>query len=189
MKQKNNELELVRTINRILNALDTNFKANSKKTKRISYNDLLLLFKDLNDLFEQYSVLNAYEAADLCISKTIPMLNFICKIDNNKLHLVEYEKLLKNAYKLAARHSFEHFVIYYEWDLPMSEKFFLPRYEILSGYAYFLNKMTFDDSFEMIIANLPSGAGKTYLEKLSILLPFIFSKTFFISSSAIESII
>ena len=94
MKQKNNEIELVETINRILKALDSNFKANGKKEKRISYDDILVLFKDLNDLFEQYSVFDTYNAADLCISKTIPMLNFICKIDNNKIHLIEYEKLL-----------------------------------------------------------------------------------------------
>lgn len=177
MKQKNNEVELIKTINRILKALDNNFKASSKKQKRISYDDILILFKDLNDLLEEYSSLNPYKAADLCISKLIPMLNFICKVDKNKIHLIEYEKLLKNAYKLAARHSFEHFVIYYEWNLPMKEKFFLPRYDILSGYAYYLNKMTFDDNFEMIIANLPSGAGKTYLEKLSEAFDFGITKT------------
>lgn len=177
MKQENSAVELKKTINRILSVLDSNFKLKSAKAKRISYENILLLLTDLIDLLEQYSTIETYDAADICIAKTIPMLNFVCKVDKNKNDLIKYEKLLKNAYKLAARHSFEHFVIYYEWDIPMEEKFFLPRYEILSGYAYFLNKMTFDDDFEMIIANLPSGAGKTYLEKLSEAFDFGITKT------------
>lgn len=177
MKQENKKSELVTTIHRILRVLDTNFKSNVKPKEKLSYNNILTLFKDLNDLLEQYSLLETYECADICIAKVIPMLNFICKVDKSRTHLLQYEKLLKNSYKLGARHSFEHFVIYYEWNLAMDEKFFLPRYDILSGYAYFLNKMTFDDDFEMIIANLPSGAGKTYLEKLSEAFDFGVTKT------------
>ena len=89
MKQENNKIDIVKTIKRILNALDNNFKSQETKSKRISYDNILILFKDLNDLMEQYSLLETYKAADMCISRVIPMLNFICKIDNNKKHLFE----------------------------------------------------------------------------------------------------
>ena len=161
---KNNE-QLINTINRIVEVLIENFKKDKKN--RLKNDDLFTIIQELPPLLEEYSLLNAKECSYLCIKKIIPLLNLMCKIDKNQEHLNKYEKFLKNSYKLAARHSFEHFVIYYEWEIKWDEKFFLPRYEILSGYAYYLNKMTFDENFQIIIANLPSGTGKTYLEKLS----------------------
>lgn len=157
--------DILNMILKIFEALEHNFKPTTKK--KISFSDIYTIMNDLAMLFENYSNFESIKCSQLAIKRYIPLLNLMCKIDNNVERRIEYEKQLKNAYKYGARGSFEHFVIYYEWNIPWKDKFFLPRYEILSGYAYFLNKMTFDEEFEMIIANLPSGTGKTYLEKLS----------------------
>lgn len=159
--QNNNNLLF--TINRIIKVLNNNFKS---KIKTLKYEDILMLFTDLNKMLDQYASINHEKCSEIAIKKYIPLLKLICSIDKNQKSLIEYEKMLKNAYRLAGRNSFEHFVVYYEWNLPWKDKFFLPRYEILSGYAHFLNEMTFD-RVDLIIANLPSGTGKTYLEKLS----------------------
>jgi predicted phage terminase large subunit-like protein len=78
---------------------------------------------------------------------------------------IKYHNNLEKAYKLSGRTDLESFIIYYEWE--EKDKFYEPRYEVLSGYCYYLNKMVFDPEFEGIVANLPSGWGKTYLTALA----------------------
>ena len=61
---------------------------------------------------------------------------------------------LEEATRISARTNFEDFVRYYEWN--EDDKFFEPRYSVLSAYAYYLNRMVFDPNFNFLVVNLPS---------------------------------
>jgi len=91
----------------------------------------------------------------------------LVKIDNNANHLPEYEKQLKFAYKLGARISLEHYMVYREWNEPEREKFFEPRYNILCGYIHYLQELECNPNFRVLIFNAPSGYGKSYPKKIS----------------------
>ncbi len=114
---------------------------------------------DLKGLFDIYTELNARECGKLAIKSYIRLINLLVEIDTSKDRIIKYHDHLENAYRIAGRVSLEHFIIYYEWY--ETEKLLEDRYEILEGYCYYLNRMCFDRSFEGIIANLPSGYGKS----------------------------
>lgn len=154
--------EIVSTIENIINALDQNFKSYKKK---ITYPQIFELVQNLDSLFEYLYNIDYVEAGKIIRKKYIPLLNLLLKIDENIKSRAKYIENLEKAYKLAGRTDLECFIIYYEWH--EKDKFYEPRYEILSGYCYYLNKMIFDPDFEGIIANLPSGWGKTYLTNLA----------------------
>lgn len=114
---------------------------------------------DLKGLFDIYAELNARECGKMAVKKYIKLINLLIEIESSKDRIVSYHDHLENAYRIAGRVSLEHFIIYYEWY--ENEKLLEDRYEILEGYCYYLNRMCFDRSFEGIIANLPSGYGKS----------------------------
>lgn len=154
--------EVKKTIEKLLNAMEHSLLA---KNKRFTYEEMFDLMKDLNKLFNIYTDLDYKECSLIAKKRYIPLLNLLLGIDRDNTRRVSYYNNLENAYMLSARYDFESFVIYYEWD--ETEKFFEPRYEVLNAYAYYLDKMVKDPTFELIVANLPSGTGKTYLEKLA----------------------
>lgn len=157
------------TIQKMLGVLEENFKFKwkFKTTPKITFENIFEIMTNLSQLFTIYSTID-FKIVGIEIKKRyIPLLELLLKIDNNTVRLPEYAKYLKEAYRLAGRVDFESFIIYYEWEKPEKEKFYAPRMEILQGYAYYLNKMIFDPEFEGIIANLPSGWGKTYLMDLA----------------------
>ena len=133
----------------------------SKKNIRnpLKNTEIYSLMSDLKGLFEIYSEQNANECGRLVITKYIKLINLLITIDASQERRIEYHDHLENAYRLAGKVSLEHFIVYYERY--EDEKLLEDRYEILEGYCYYLNKMCFDRSFEGIIANLPSGYGKS----------------------------
>ena len=163
MAKELNASNVYRTIDKILTALETNFKKNTPR--KISYENIFELVTNLNDLFNVYTIQDKVKCAKEVKKRFIPLLNLLLNIEKNYNNLAIYQEYVKNAYKLSARHDFESFVIYYEWE--QKEKFYNPRVDFLSGFVYYLNKMVFDPEFEGIIANLPSGWGKTYLVDLA----------------------
>lgn len=154
--------EILSTIEKIIGVIDSNFKSYKKK---LTYPQIFELVQNLDGLFEYLYNIDYVEAGKLIRKKYIPLLNLLLKIDENIKSRTKYIENLENAYRLAGRTDLECFIIYYEWH--EKDKFYEPRYEILSGYCYYLNKMIFDPDFEGIIANLPSGWGKTYLTNLA----------------------
>lgn len=154
---------LLKTINSIIYTLDNNFQ--SKKRKKIPYDNLHELVTYLNQLFEDYSELDKENATKIIRKRYIKILILLSKIDRNEERVRDYISFLKNAHRIAAKDNLENFIIYYEWDLPYKDKFYEPRMSILRGYCYYLNELH-HKRVETVIANLPSGAGKTYLEKL-----------------------
>lgn len=159
--QKN---EIRDAIDSILSILENNFRKNSKNS--ISYDEIFEMCEDLDVLFKNYEE-NVKECGLLVIKKYIPILDLLVKIDNNPKHLQEFDKMLKYAYKLGARISLEHYMVYREWDLPEKEKFFQPRYNILVGYMHYLQELECNPNFTTLIFNAPSGYGKTYPKKIA----------------------
>lgn len=156
--------ELLNTINQILTILENNYRYNYGK--KISYDEVFAMVKDLYVLYQNFEH-NEKECGISIIKRYIPLLDLLIKIDKNDEHIVEYMKYLKYSYKIGARISLEHYMVYREWDEPEKDKFFEPRYNILSGYIHFLQKIDTDPNFHTLIFNAPSGYGKTFPEKIS----------------------
>lgn len=154
--------QLLSTINNIIDAINKSFKSYQKK---LTYKEIFELIQNLDLLFENLYNVDYVETGEVIRKRYIPLLNLMVQIDKNFRDKAKYLENLEKAYRLAGRTDLECFIIYYEWH--EKDKFYEPRYEILSGYCYYLNKMIFDPTFEGIIANLPSGWGKTYLTNLA----------------------
>ena len=156
--------EIYKLIVETLTILERNFKYNFGK--KITYDEIFEMMKDLYALFCNFEK-EVKVCGELVVKKYIPLLDLLVKIDTNPNHLVEYEKHLKNAYKLGARVSLEHYMVYREWDEPENEKFFEPRYNILCGYIHYLQELECNPKFTNLIFNAPSGYGKTFPKKIS----------------------
>lgn len=148
----------------ILDILQNNFKYSYGK--KISFDEVFEMMNDLYVLFNNFEK-NTQECGELVVKRYIPLLDLLIAIDKNYNHLVEYEKHLKNAYKLGARVSLEHYMVYREWNEPEKEKFFEPRYNILVGYMHYLQELECNPNFTTLIFNAPSGYGKSYPKKIS----------------------
>ena len=156
--------EIYKAIDQTLNILEHNFKYSYGK--KISYEEIFEMMKDLYVLFTNYEE-NVKQCGECAVKRYIPLLDLLVSIDNNSSHLLEYNKHLKYAYKIAARVSLEHYMVYREWDEPEKEKFFEPRYNILVGYIHYLQELECNPNFLTLIFNAPSGYGKTYPKKVS----------------------
>lgn len=151
-------VEVRATIENIFRIIDASFLGRNRG-KKLNFTEIFELMNDLKGLFNIYAEKEPKEAGKMAVNKYIKLLTMLIKLDVSRERLKEYHDQLENAYRIAGSVSLEHFIIYYEWY--EEEKFFEERYEILEGYCYYLNRMCFDRSFEGIIANLPSGYGKS----------------------------
>jgi hypothetical protein len=139
-----------------LKYLETQYRY--QQGKNIDEEQVFELMGDLRLLFEMYIEENVDVCTKIIKSKYIPILNLLIKISSKQEHQLEYLKQLENAYRLGARWDLECFIIYYEWN--EDDKLYEKRYGILNGYVYYLNEMAHRRVTD-IIANLPSGYGKT----------------------------
>lgn len=162
MEEKLTDKELYNAIDKTLNILENNFKYSYGK--KIPFTEVYEMVKDLYVLFTNFEH-NTKECGKLVIKRYIPLLDLLLTVDNNPTHFADYNSILKYAYKLGARVSLEHYMVYREWDEP--EKFFETRYKIMQGYIHYLDEIETNPKFELLIANMPSGYGKTYPEKIS----------------------
>ena len=158
------EQDIKQAIEQLLTILEQNFKYSFGN--KISFEEIFEMMKDLYALFTNFEK-NTRECGIIVIKRYIPLLDLLVKIDTNPNHLKEYVIHLKNAYKLAARISLEHYMVYREWDEPEKEKFFEPRYNILCGYIHYLQELECNPKFRTLIFNAPSGYGKSYPKKIS----------------------
>lgn len=158
--------EIYKTIDEILTILENNFKY--KYGKKIPYNDIFEMIKDLYILFQNFEN-RTKECGQLIIKRYIPLLDLMIKVDGDASHLEEYEKILKYSYKVGARVSLEHYMVYREWNEPEKEKFFEPRYNILSGYIHYLQEIEVNPNFHTLIFNAPSGYGKLIANYIPVL--------------------
>lgn len=148
--------KLEKTIDNILTTLETNFRY--KDINKLSFDNSLELIKTLMELYHVYIKIDQQRCFVSISKRYIPLLNLLIAIDSKSSRLPEYHDLLKESYRLSARQSFLHWLIYYEWDLPI--KVFEPRIKILEGYIYYLNYMCWNKKDLTLIVNLPSGWAK-----------------------------
>ncbi|MBO5143018.1 MAG: hypothetical protein J6C46_08560 [Clostridia bacterium] len=158
------EKEIYKAIDSTLTILENNFRY--AWGKKIPFEEVFEMIKDLHVLFCNYER-NTKECGKIVVKRYIPLLDLLIKVDTNSNHSLEYVNYLKYAYKLGARVSLEHYMVYREWDEPEKEKFFEPRYNILSGYIHYLQELECNPNFHTLIFNAPSGYGKTYPKKIS----------------------
>jgi hypothetical protein len=159
------EKELLDYIAKYITVLKTNFT--SKNKKKLTYNDIFDIMKDLYALFNEYYRLNPMKCSIISIKEYIPLIDVLIKLDNNNQHYATYSVHIKNAYRMAARTSLEHYMVYREWEERQEDKFFAPRYEVIRGYIYYLEQVVKNPEFRLLIFNAMSGFGKTYPEKIS----------------------
>ena len=156
--------QLVDYLNNYFKILNNNF---SSTTNHISYNEITEMCQEINEMINSLNRIDYKTASTFCTLKFIPLLELLIKINNNNNDLIKYEPMLKNAYRISARTSLESYMIYREWETSEKDKFFAPRYEVLSGYIHFLQEVATNPQFRLLIFNAPSGLGKTYPEKIS----------------------
>lgn len=165
----NNDLteeKILEYLEEYLEILDTNFSIYNTK-KKLGTDKVLEILKDTKSLLEEYFVRNQILASKYAIKKFIPIVDRALKVEKN---LEKYDMLrayLKVGYRIGARTSLEHYMIYREWDEKNEDKFYAPRYEAIRGYIYYLEQVTKNPNFKMLIVNMMSGGGKTYPEKIS----------------------
>lgn len=165
MQQELNEKQVLDYILKYFELLDENF--DSKNKKKLPFQDLKNIMDDMNVLFNKFYDLNPEKCSRLSTKRYIPLLNLVVKLDKEGTRAIEYMKYLKNAYRMSARTSLESYFIYREWEDTPSERFFAPRYEIMRGYIYYLEQIVTNPNVHLVIANMPSGYGKTFPEKIS----------------------
>ncbi len=164
MKKDNNfdKDKIKNTILDILSLLEKEFIKN--KGTKIPKNKVFEIMQDLVVLFTNYVEEDTHNAVEMIKKRYIPLIKLLTKIDTDMERKATYLTQLENAYRLSAKDDFGCFLIYYEWN--EEDKLYEKRYSILHSYVYYLNEMAHDDTFEVIIANLPSGYGKTRIVKL-----------------------
>lgn len=165
MQQELNEKQVLDYILKYFALLDKNF--DSKNKKKLPFQDLKNIMDDMNVLFNKFYDLNSEKCSKLSTKRYIPLLNLVVKLDKDGTRAIEYMKYLKNAYRMSARTSLENYFIYREWEDTPSERFFAPRYEIMKGYIHYLEEVVINPNVHLVIANMPSGYGKTFPEKIS----------------------
>lgn len=165
MQQELNEKQVLDYILKYFELLDKNF--DSKNKKKLPFQDLKNIMDDMNVLFNKFYDLNPEKCSKLSTMRYIPLLNLVVKLDKDGTRALGYMKYLKNAYRMSARTSLENYFIYREWEDTPSERFFAPRYEIMKGYIHYLEEVVINPNVHLVIANMPSGYGKTFPEKIS----------------------
>lgn len=138
-------------------------------TKRVisllGYKEKISIYKDMEGLVAKTfeSDKNSPIFKEILTTKIIPYLSKFLKLDENVVSIEKGLETLKNLYRMAGSISLKHFIIYYEWD--WDDKFLEPRLDILSGYCHYLEKLVLEEDFLNVIAELPSGYGKSRLLK------------------------
>ena len=154
--------EEIQYITQILDIMENNF-AKSKRKRVIPMDEIHDMMVDLYKLFNECYADEQIRCSIISIKRYIPLLNMLMKIDRKNSK--EYQMHIKSAFKMAARTSLAHYMVYREWE--DKDKFFSPRFEILEGYVHYLEEIAKNPNFTLLIANLPSGYGKTFPEKIS----------------------
>ena len=156
--------EYKRAILNILELIEKNFTKGSSKKGTLTDDQIYQFMDDIKALMVLYLEKKEDEGIELLKGRYIPIINFMLKLAKKQEHKIKYITDLEEAYRMGAKYDLSCFLIYFEWD--SDDKLYESRYKILNSYVYYLNQMAHDPDFEFIIANLPSGYGKTRLCKL-----------------------
>lgn len=156
--------EEIQYITQILDIMENNF-SQKKKKRVIPMEEIHDMMVDLYKLFVECYANEQVRCSIISIKRYIPLLNMLMRIDRKNAN--EYQMHIKNAFKMAARTSFAHYMVYREWD--DKDKFFSPRFEIMEGYVHYLEEIAKNPNFTLLIANMPSGYGKLIANDIPVL--------------------
>ena len=157
------EKNLLFYITQYLNVIALNFKLPKKPIKFVELQEML---EDLDGMMTEYYKEDPEKCSRLARVNYLGIIKKMFEIDRTPTYKANYQKYMKNAYRMAAYTSLEHYMIYREWD--ESDKFYLPRIGIMQGYIHYLQEIVNPESkIRLIVCNMPSGYGKTYPEKIS----------------------
>ncbi len=126
--------------------------------------DAATLFQTIQDLYNLLIVYIEEDTSDACkyfIGTLIPFLQKVLLTEKDEERSQKYYEMYKNSHGYAARRSLEHFILFYEWDWDKPDKLLENRYEILMPFIYYLNKMTFDNNLQYVLASYMPSAGKS----------------------------
>lgn len=157
------EKNLVYYIRKYIFAINQNFKSTLKK---ISFSDLQEMLQDLDDMLTEYYKQEPEQCSKLARISYLPIIKKMFDIDRTDTYKGNYQKYMRNAYRMSSYSSLEHYMIYREWE--ETDKFYLPRIAIMQGYIHYLQELVNPESkVRLVVCNMPSGYGKTYPEKIS----------------------
>jgi len=155
--------DLVYYISNYINAITRNFKYLKKPIK---FEDLVEMVGELNDMLTEYYKEDPEKCSKIARINFLAIIKKMFDIDRGMKNRANYQKYMRNAYRMAAYSSLEHYMVYREWD--ELDKFYLPRMSIMQGYIHYLQELVNPESkVRLVICNMPSGYGKTYPEKIS----------------------
>ena len=158
-KEKNTLYYIVRYINMI----NMNFK---RTRKVISFEDLQEMLEDLDNLLTEYYKDEPEKCSEIAKTNFLGIIKRMFDVDKTSTYRGNYQKYMKNAYRMASYTSLEHYMVYREWD--ELDKFYLPRMGILQGYIHYLQEVVNPNGkVRLVICNMPSGYGKSFPEKIS----------------------
>ena len=144
-------------------------KLNSKfRLDRVDYKQRVAICKDLQGLvaknFEDRDLDNETQA--LLIDRIIPYVSRVIRWEDNPVNAQKQMEVLKDMYRMAARLSLKHFILFYEWDWGEKTKFLEPRQDVLTGYCHYLQELVLNPDFLNVLAELPSGMRKVKTIKI-----------------------
>ena len=79
-----------------------------------------------------------------------------------KFGKAEAMPLLRRSFLLTARDVFDDFCIFFEWDRPLSQKFYAPRRKSLYVVTKQLQRLA-NDELDLLCVSMPPGVGKSAL--------------------------
>lgn len=157
------EKDLVYYIRKYIFAITQNFKSTLKK---ISFTDLQEMLQDLDEMLTEYYKQEPEKCSKLARISYLPIIKKMFDIDRTDTYKGNYQQYMRNAYRMSAYSSLEHYMVYREWD--ETDKFYLPRIAIMQGYIHYLQELVNPESkVRLVVCNMPSGYGKTFPEKIS----------------------
>ena len=160
---KKEEKTLLYYITQYLNAINLNLKLPKKPIKFVELQEML---EDLDNMLTEYYKEDPEKCSTLARVNYLAIIKKMFEIDRSTTYRGNYQRYMRNAYRMAAYSSLEHYMVYREWE--ETDKFYLPRISIMQGYIHYLQELVNPESkVRLVICNMPSGYGKTYPEKVS----------------------
>lgn len=159
----NDEKNLLYYITQYITAISMNLKLAVKPIKFVELQEML---EDLDEMFSEYYKEDAEKCSLLARERYLPIIKKMFEIDRTMKYKGNYQKYMRNAYRMASYSSLHHYMLFREWE--EYDKFYLPRLSILQGYIHYLQELVTPESkVRLVICNMPSGYGKSFPEKIS----------------------
>ena len=137
----NNEKSLLYYLTQYLNAISMNLKLPKKPIKFLELQEML---EDLDEMFSEFYKEDPQKCSELAKTNYLGIIKKMFELDRTTKFKANYQKYMRNAYRMASYSSLHHYMLYREWD--EYDKFYLPRLSILQGYIHYLQELVAPES-------------------------------------------